>query len=162
MSQLTIDDCASYTHVDCYILCAHDWLLAEGDQPNSKSGKKAAGHNTDGFDCSTTKLTIQDRSVSFSASGATRSISCAQHHPQPGRLLGYQQRQRHHLPAQHLHRRPWYLGRTWLIRRIIRWVLDETGAVQGSISSDVTVSGIVIRDNIIQNKYALVPIQLVR
>ena len=60
MSQLTIDDCASYTHVDCYILCAHDWLLAEGDQPNSKSGKKAAGHNTDGFDVGSHDLTIKD------------------------------------------------------------------------------------------------------
>ncbi|KAJ8518588.1 hypothetical protein ONZ45_g4332 [Pleurotus djamor] len=31
-----------------------------GDQPNSNSGGKAAGHNTDGFDCSTTDLTIQN------------------------------------------------------------------------------------------------------
>lgn len=36
---------------------------ALGDQPNSKSGGKAAGHNTDGFDCSTTNLVIEDRSV---------------------------------------------------------------------------------------------------
>ncbi|KAI0657550.1 endo-polygalacturonase PG1 [Cubamyces menziesii] len=44
MSQLTIDDSA-------------------GDAPNSKSGGKAAGHNTDGFDCSTTDLTIQDSTI---------------------------------------------------------------------------------------------------
>ncbi|KAF9448205.1 glycoside hydrolase family 28 protein [Macrolepiota fuliginosa MF-IS2] len=31
-----------------------------GDQPNSKSNGLAAGHNTDGFDCSTTDLTIQN------------------------------------------------------------------------------------------------------
>ena len=34
---------------------------AAGDNPNSASGGKAAGHNTDGFDCSTTDLTIEDR-----------------------------------------------------------------------------------------------------
>ena len=37
--------------------------LAAGDAPNSKSDGKAAGHNTDGFDCSTTDLTIEDRCV---------------------------------------------------------------------------------------------------
>ncbi|KAI0089452.1 endo-polygalacturonase PG1 [Irpex rosettiformis] len=41
MSKLTIDNSA-------------------GDQSNSKSGGKAAGHNTDGFDVSTTDLTIED------------------------------------------------------------------------------------------------------
>ncbi|KAH7313235.1 endo-polygalacturonase PG1 [Rhizoctonia solani] len=44
MSKLTIDDSA-------------------GDKPNSKSGGKAAGHNTDGFDVSTTDLTIEDSKV---------------------------------------------------------------------------------------------------
>ncbi|CAL1709785.1 unnamed protein product [Somion occarium] len=34
-----------------------------GDQPNSKSGGKAAGHNTDGFDCSTTDLVIEDSTI---------------------------------------------------------------------------------------------------
>ncbi|KAL4248574.1 glycosyl hydrolase 28 family protein [Abortiporus biennis] len=34
-----------------------------GDQPNSKSSGKAAGHNTDGFDCSTTNLVIQDSTI---------------------------------------------------------------------------------------------------
>ncbi|KAI0795738.1 endo-polygalacturonase PG1 [Abortiporus biennis] len=34
-----------------------------GDQPNSKSDGKAAGHNTDGFDCSTTNLVIQDSTI---------------------------------------------------------------------------------------------------
>ncbi|CUA74723.1 polygalacturonase [Rhizoctonia solani] len=44
MSNLTIDNSA-------------------GDKPNSKSGGKAAGHNTDGFDASTTDLTIQDSKI---------------------------------------------------------------------------------------------------
>ncbi|KAI0827306.1 endo-polygalacturonase PG1 [Trametes gibbosa] len=44
MSQLTIDDSA-------------------GDAPNSKSGGKAAGHNTDGFDVSTTNLIIEDSTI---------------------------------------------------------------------------------------------------
>ncbi|KAH9903347.1 endo-polygalacturonase PG1 [Cubamyces lactineus] len=44
MSQLTIDDSA-------------------GDAPNSKSDGKAAGHNTDGFDVSTTDLTIEDSTI---------------------------------------------------------------------------------------------------
>ncbi|KAK7684462.1 hypothetical protein QCA50_012409 [Cerrena zonata] len=34
-----------------------------GDQPNSKSDGKAAGHNTDGFDCSTTNLVIEDSTI---------------------------------------------------------------------------------------------------
>ncbi|KAI0777508.1 endo-polygalacturonase PG1 [Trametes elegans] len=44
MSKLTIDNSA-------------------GDQPNSKSGGKAAGHNTDGFDCSTTDLVIENSTI---------------------------------------------------------------------------------------------------
>ncbi|KAI0766299.1 endo-polygalacturonase PG1 [Irpex lacteus] len=44
MSQLTIDDSA-------------------GDAANSKSDGKAAGHNTDGFDVSTTDLTIEDSTI---------------------------------------------------------------------------------------------------
>ncbi|KDN35562.1 hypothetical protein RSAG8_11477, partial [Rhizoctonia solani AG-8 WAC10335] len=44
MSKLVIDDSA-------------------GDQPNSKSGGKAAGHNTDGFDASTKDLTIEDSKI---------------------------------------------------------------------------------------------------
>ncbi|KAG8743870.1 hypothetical protein FRC11_013701 [Ceratobasidium sp. 423] len=44
MSKLTIDNSA-------------------GDKANSKSGGKAAGHNTDGFDVSTTDLTIEDSTV---------------------------------------------------------------------------------------------------
>lgn len=44
MSKLTIDNSA-------------------GDAANSKSGGKAAGHNTDGFDVSTTDLTIEDSTV---------------------------------------------------------------------------------------------------
>ena len=38
-------------------------LVAAGDQPNSKSGGKAAGHNTDGFDVSSDNLIIEDRCV---------------------------------------------------------------------------------------------------
>ncbi|KAJ3477207.1 hypothetical protein NLI96_g10623 [Meripilus lineatus] len=34
-----------------------------GDKPNSASGSKAAGHNTDGFDCSTHDLVIQDSTI---------------------------------------------------------------------------------------------------
>ncbi|TFY77220.1 hypothetical protein EWM64_g6790 [Hericium alpestre] len=44
MSKLTVDD-------------------SLGDQPNSKSDGKAAGHNTDGFDVSTTDLIIEDSTV---------------------------------------------------------------------------------------------------
>ncbi|KIM45450.1 glycoside hydrolase family 28 protein [Hebeloma cylindrosporum] len=36
---------------------------SQGDVPNSKSKGKAAGHNTDGFDCSTKDLIIQDSTV---------------------------------------------------------------------------------------------------
>ncbi|CUA67313.1 polygalacturonase [Rhizoctonia solani] len=44
MSNLTIDNSA-------------------GDKPNSQSGGQAAGHNTDGFDVSTTDLTIEDSTI---------------------------------------------------------------------------------------------------
>ncbi|KAI0318680.1 endo-polygalacturonase PG1 [Amylostereum chailletii] len=44
MSRLTIDNSA-------------------GDAPNSKSDGDAAGHNTDGFDCSTNDLTIEDSTI---------------------------------------------------------------------------------------------------
>ncbi|KAH7333872.1 endo-polygalacturonase PG2 [Rhizoctonia solani] len=44
MSKLTVDNSA-------------------GDKANSKSGGKAAGHNTDGFDVSTTDLTIEDSNI---------------------------------------------------------------------------------------------------
>ncbi|CAE6453884.1 unnamed protein product, partial [Rhizoctonia solani] len=44
MSKLTIDNSA-------------------GDKANSKSGGSAAGHNTDGFDVSTTDLTIEDSTI---------------------------------------------------------------------------------------------------
>lgn len=42
-----------------------EYSIALGDQPNSKSNGKAAGHNTDGFDCSTQDLTIQNRYLTF-------------------------------------------------------------------------------------------------
>lgn len=36
---------------------------AQGDLPNANSGGDPAGHNTDGFDCSTTNLIIENSSV---------------------------------------------------------------------------------------------------
>ncbi len=61
MSKLTIDDCTSfYTY---FAVNIHSCIVAAGDAANSKSDGKAAGHNTDGFDCSTTNLVIEDRSV---------------------------------------------------------------------------------------------------
>ncbi|PPQ65450.1 hypothetical protein CVT26_000102 [Gymnopilus dilepis] len=36
---------------------------SQGDQPNSKSGSSAAGHNTDGFDVSASNVRIQNRQV---------------------------------------------------------------------------------------------------
>ncbi|EPQ57695.1 hypothetical protein GLOTRDRAFT_104965 [Gloeophyllum trabeum ATCC 11539] len=36
---------------------------SQGDKPNSQSGSKAAGHNTDGFDVSTNDLTIENCTV---------------------------------------------------------------------------------------------------
>ncbi|KAH9484964.1 Endopolygalacturonase I [Psilocybe cubensis] len=36
---------------------------SQGDAPNSKSGGKAAGHNTDGFDVSSNDLTIQNSQI---------------------------------------------------------------------------------------------------
>lgn len=68
MSRLTIDDCEypdrSYPRWDVRLFMGVLTALAAGDAPNSKSDGKAAGHNTDGFDCSTTDLTIEDRYVS--------------------------------------------------------------------------------------------------
>ena len=65
MSKLTIDDC-KYDDYHCWdsaLLMSVSTGVAAGDAPNSKSDGKAAGHNTDGFDCSTTDLTIEDRCV---------------------------------------------------------------------------------------------------
>lgn len=64
MSKLTIDNCASclylaFRSVDMTLVL----VSAAGDAANSKSDGKPAGHNTDGFDCSTTDLTIEDRCV---------------------------------------------------------------------------------------------------
>ncbi len=38
-------------------------LLALGDKPSAASDGQPAGHNTDGFDCSTQNLVIEDRFV---------------------------------------------------------------------------------------------------
>ena len=65
MSKLTIDNCMRFIIIPFIELCSYYCLIAAGDQPNSKSGGKAAGHNTDGFDCSTKDLTIQDRYALF-------------------------------------------------------------------------------------------------
>ena len=61
MSKLTIDDCVLrfLDPVFTYTLMH----AAAGDQPNSKSNGQPAGHNTDGFDCSTTDLTIESRCI---------------------------------------------------------------------------------------------------
>ena len=66
MSKLNIDDCEysvpfSSAQPDAY---RHEAL---GDLPNSASNGLAAGHNTDGFDVSTTDLTIESRYASFTS-----------------------------------------------------------------------------------------------
>ncbi|KAI0649840.1 endo-polygalacturonase PG1 [Trametes meyenii] len=95
MSKLTIDDSA-------------------GDAPNSKSDGKPAGHNTDGFDCSTTDLTIEDSTI----------------HNQDDCLAINK-------------------GSNIVFQR--NTCTGGHGISVGSISSDVTVSGIVIQDNTIQD-----------
>lgn len=59
ISKLTIDNCTCNLASDMKM--STNRISALGDQPNSKSDGKAAGHNTDGFDCSTTNLVIEDR-----------------------------------------------------------------------------------------------------
>lgn len=39
------------------------FYLAQGDEPNSRSNGNPAAKNTDGFDCSTNDLTIENSSV---------------------------------------------------------------------------------------------------
>ncbi|ELU41244.1 farnesyltransferase subunit beta [Rhizoctonia solani AG-1 IA] len=63
MSKLTIDNCKCPHNprvAPIYVLTSS---LAAGDAPNNQSGGKAAGHNTDGFDVSTTDLTIEDSTI---------------------------------------------------------------------------------------------------
>ena len=60
ISKLTIDNCM-YKFIGLNWFFFSDSIQALGDQPNANSGGKAAGHNTDGFDCSTTNLVIEDR-----------------------------------------------------------------------------------------------------
>ncbi|TFK83615.1 glycoside hydrolase family 28 protein [Polyporus arcularius HHB13444] len=95
MSKLTIDNSA-------------------GDNPNSQSGGKAAGHNTDGFDCSTTNLIIEDSTI----------------HNQDDCLAINK-------------------GSNIVFQR--NTCIGGHGISIGSISSDVTVSGITISNNVIQN-----------
>jgi len=85
-----------------------------GDAPNSKSDGQPAGHNTDGFDCSTTDLTIEDSMI----------------HNQDDCLAINK-------------------GSNIVFQR--NTCIGGHGISVGSISSDVTVSGIVIQDNTIQD-----------
>ncbi|EJF61789.1 endo-polygalacturonase PG1 [Dichomitus squalens] len=95
MSSLTIDDSA-------------------GDAPNSKSDGKAAGHNTDGFDVSTTDLVIENSTI----------------HNQDDCL------------AINKGSNIVFQGNT---------CIGGHGISVGSISSSVTVSGITIQNNVIQD-----------
>ncbi|KAI0711539.1 endo-polygalacturonase PG1 [Earliella scabrosa] len=87
---------------------------SEGDAPNSKSGGKAAGHNTDGFDCSTTNLIIQDSTI----------------HNQDDCLAINK-------------------GSNIVFQR--NTCTGGHGISVGSIDSDVTVTGITIKDNVIKD-----------
>ncbi|KAI0746570.1 endo-polygalacturonase PG1 [Daedaleopsis nitida] len=87
---------------------------SEGDQPNSKSGGDPAGHNTDGFDCSTTNLVIQDSTI----------------HNQDDCLAINK-------------------GSNIVFQR--NTCVGGHGISVGSIDSDVTVTGITIKDNVITN-----------
>ncbi|EJD03051.1 endo-polygalacturonase PG1 [Fomitiporia mediterranea MF3/22] len=92
---------------------------SQGDLPNSKSDGDPAGHNTDGFDCSTTDLTIQNSMI----------------------------RNQDDCLAINKGSNIVFTGNT---------CQGGHGISVGSISSDVTVSGIVISDNtIIDNDQAL-------
>ncbi|KAI8989055.1 endo-polygalacturonase PG1 [Trametes punicea] len=84
-----------------------------GDAPNNKSDGQPAGHNTDGFDCSTTDLTIQDSMI----------------HNQDDCLAINK-------------------GSNIVFQR--NTCIGGHGISIGSIDSDVTVSGIVVRDNTVQ------------
>ncbi|KAI0308919.1 pectin lyase fold/virulence factor, partial [Amylostereum chailletii] len=95
MSQLTIDNSA-------------------GDAPNDQSNGGAAGHNTDGFDCSTTDLLIQDSTI-------MNQDDCLAINKGSNITLT-----RNHCSGGH-------------------------GISIGSISSDATVSGVTITDNVITN-----------
>ncbi|KAI1798376.1 endo-polygalacturonase PG1 [Ganoderma leucocontextum] len=86
--------------------------LSAGDAANSKSDGDPAGHNTDGFDCSMTDLTIEEDSTIHNQDDCIAINS--------GSNIVFQRK-----------------------------------AALGSVSSDVTVSGITITDNTITNKYAL-------
>ena len=56
MSGLTIDNCKQLPFVIKPENNNPSHLAAQGDLPNSNSAGQPAGHNTDGFDCSTTDL----------------------------------------------------------------------------------------------------------
>lgn len=60
MTGLTIDNCG-FSSSKSMMELTQNIIVALGDLPNSKSNGIAAGHNTDGFDASTTDLTIQNR-----------------------------------------------------------------------------------------------------
>ncbi|TCD65300.1 hypothetical protein EIP91_002825 [Steccherinum ochraceum] len=104
-----------------------------GDQPNSKSGGDAAGHNTDGFDCSTTNLVIEDSTI-------MNQDDCLAINK--GSNITFQRN-----TCSGGHGISIYLNRP---------VFFPPRLSQGSISSDVTVSNIMITGNtIINNDQAL-------
>ncbi|EIN14654.1 endo-polygalacturonase PG1 [Punctularia strigosozonata HHB-11173 SS5] len=85
-----------------------------GDQANANSDGKAAGHNTDGFDCSTHDLTIEDSTI-------MNQDDCLAINKGSNIVF-----QRNTCSGGH-------------------------GISIGSISSNATVSGIIIKDNTIKN-----------
>jgi polygalacturonase len=62
ISRVTIDNCRR-TNQMMNILPFSFHYVAQGDQPNSQSNGQPAGKNTDGFDCSTHDLTIEQSTI---------------------------------------------------------------------------------------------------
>lgn len=60
MTGLTIDNCMYSLSSNPTYISDSRISSAQGDAANANSDGAAAGHNTDGFDCSTTDLTIQN------------------------------------------------------------------------------------------------------
>ncbi|THH19332.1 hypothetical protein EW146_g1805 [Bondarzewia mesenterica] len=126
-----------------------------GDEPNAASNGEAAGHNTDGFDCSTNDLTIESRYVLFlsifivvsmkSHAGTARYITKtialpSTRAPTSSSLvtlaLAVMASLSYGTPSSSMHR--------------IQFNAHSTD-FKGSISSDAIVSGIIISDNTITN-----------
>lgn len=134
MSKLTIDDC-TFTH-SCKTHLTHTNPIppAAGDAANSKSDGKAAGHNTDGFDVSTTDLTIEDRYLKHGHSFSCKiySILCVSTIHNQDDCLAINK------------------GSNIVFQR--NTCIGGHGISVGSISSDATVSDITISGNTITNK----------